>query len=894
MAGLALSIAVMLAGTSSWAETWRVADDFRAVPWFSDAQPTHVVRDVAGGFLWSYPTGWGIAGADDTLCGGVIRTSADGRLDRGFRTGPDIVFSYGTAVDARDGSIYASVELAGDFAPNGKRNRRIIRLKADGTIDSTYCSPVLISGVRSMAVDPQGRLVIPDQTGVVPFESPGNGGLAGTIRLKTDGSFDETFHAPAFRSSGSADPIVGYAPPVFDNLGNMYLAGRFAQVDEHPVTNVVRLLGDGRVDTTFKTSGLNPTGVARSLVVQRDGKVVIVGRLVAYLPSGPVSTARLLSDGRVDATFTSWIAPDLQYAEADASERIVVGAGFLMPQGSPSLLRFLADGRIDPEFQAPTRADGFGVSRFALNTDGSVVIPNDLGRGAWFAGAPDWRAVRLDPQGQRDALWMAPRFQSFGSVRGGSGRDARTLWIWGGFDRVDGRDRSGLVAVEPTGRAPDGFALSGMPTTDLDWVIEPARGGDLYALIQSKYDALEVLPPSLVRLRPDGSKDTGFQPPLGLLPEFDLIGSYRLKAIGDDAILTRNDVYDVLAGAPWVVKVDRTGAIRSDFKGIARRLGRVVKSGTTIESIEVGDFQTLAVYPDGWSIATWSGEEGDLTTYRIGRFTADGSLDVVLDASAKTQVPVSGPYLEEIVTETGEYESVQSYYAPPSPFSKAVPLPNGELLIAGSFTQIGAARVNGLARLGTDGRLDTRFNEGGRGVSFQKETHELARIDDTLVDAQGRIWIAGRFDAFNELPAAGLIRLLPSGAVDPSFSTSLEYRDLGDEHPARMHFGIDDSLWVFGPYALLGEPWLNQVHRLVAGDDPMRFGSRVRWDGGRISSSVTIPAGRLAELQFSSDSRTWKTVRALTGTGREEPFEDVPPPTTTSGIYRLMRLPQPQ
>src|SRR5688572_30343034 len=55
------------------------------------------------------------------------------------------------------------------------------------------------------------------------------------------------------------------------------------------------------------------------------------------------------------------------------------------------------------------------------------------------------------------------------------------------------------------------------------------------------------------------------------------------------------------------------------------------------------------------------------------------------------------------------------------------------------------------------------------------------------VDHQGRIFVAGDFTVVNGHPAQNLVRLLPTGAVDPSFNvySVFERQRLQSIHPLR-------------------------------------------------------------------------------------------------------------
>lgn len=88
-------------------------------------------------------------------------------------------------------------------------------------------------------------------------------------------------------------------------------------------------------------------------------------------------------------------------------------------------------------------------------------------------------------------------------------------------------------------------------------------------------------------------------------------------------------------------------------------------------------------------------------------------------------------------------------------------LPNGQIVIGGTFTSYNGVAVGRLAQLNTDGTLDPAFNPGGSGADYQ--VLALTR------DAQGRLLVGGTFTTFNGQPGTGIVRLTPGGTLDAGF-----------------------------------------------------------------------------------------------------------------------------
>jgi uncharacterized delta-60 repeat protein len=87
--------------------------------------------------------------------------------------------------------------------------------------------------------------------------------------------------------------------------------------------------------------------------------------------------------------------------------------------------------------------------------------------------------------------------------------------------------------------------------------------------------------------------------------------------------------------------------------------------------------------------------------------------------------------------------------------------PDGRIVIGGGFTSINNISRVGIARLNEDGTLDNTFNPGS-GVHGTVSAIEL--------QSDGSIVIVGQFDAYNDVPARNVARILSDGSLDTGFS----------------------------------------------------------------------------------------------------------------------------
>jgi uncharacterized delta-60 repeat protein len=102
--------------------------------------------------------------------------------------------------------------------------------------------------------------------------------------------------------------------------------------------------------------------------------------------------------------------------------------------------------------------------------------------------------------------------------------------------------------------------------------------------------------------------------------------------------------------------------------------------------------------------------------------------------------------------------------------------PDGKIILVGKFTSSGTVTTNCIARINTDGTLDTSFNPGGAGPLFGLAPNAVNRIK---LQPDGKIIIAGNFGAYNGVARKNIARLNEDGTLDLSFNPGTGFDELG-------------------------------------------------------------------------------------------------------------------
>lgn len=332
-----------------------------------------------------------IQGYDGAHRRGLIRLMPDGAADPSFGTGSGISpywFSSGALAMQTNGQLI----VAGGFSYyNGVERRGVVRLQSNGAIDMSF-DPDYGSdlGVKCVAIQSNGKILVGGDFNWFDYN-----GIAGIARLNTNGAVDASF-----------DPGVGVDGTVYciavQPDGKILLAGSIYMVDSVLRRMVARLDPNGSLDTSFEVAGGPSWGTIRSMVCLPDSRILIAGEFTLQGSNMTYNNiARLMPDGSLDETFFAGEGSDGTVHEilVQPDGRIVVVGLFSNFHGQTAggISRLLPDGDLDPSFSAGTGALPWGnddrgsISEIALQGNNLIVTGGFIE----FDGYPRHRIARL-------------------------------------------------------------------------------------------------------------------------------------------------------------------------------------------------------------------------------------------------------------------------------------------------------------------------------------------------------------------------------------------------------------------------------------------------------------------------------------------------------------------
>ena len=274
--------------------------------------------------------------------------SSQNRLVKCLQSGyKDSTFNIGSGPNSKVQVITPSgdkVFIGGDEISgyNGTGTGAIVKLNADGTIDTSFTS-LSVGGtmtgkqILGIGVLPDGKLVIAGD-----FTNYGSNLMDNGMILNSDGSFNASLYLlpngyartllvnnndifagglgnsnvqkwgnTSFDNNHTFSGYLPSSPNPYSDIfelalqsdGKIVAVGSFTTVNGYSRNGIVRLNSDGTIDTGFNPgSGFDKT--AYSVKIQSNGKILVGGAFTTYNGNTRNSIVLINSDGSIDTTVT--------------------------------------------------------------------------------------------------------------------------------------------------------------------------------------------------------------------------------------------------------------------------------------------------------------------------------------------------------------------------------------------------------------------------------------------------------------------------------------------------------------------------------------------------------------------------------------------------------------
>lgn len=572
---------------------------------------------LVGGFFAAY---------NNTPATGLIRLNADGSVDTSFNSGQGFNNSVRAIAVQTDGKIW----VGGFFtAYDGVDSKRLIRLNADGSIDTAFGGINNPNGtVNSIAIQTDNKILI---GGYFTRFNNIQSGRVGIVRLNPDASLDSSFSS--FNNGGLNVNTI-----MIQSDGKILLGGAFTAYSNSNSYGIVRINNNGALDTAFP----DPQRQVYSLLSLSDGKI-----LAAASESGVGKILRFNANGTLDDSFTIPTAQrDIYSIAALPNNQFLVGGVFKIFNNANQrrLARINADGTMDETYSTMAGTTGI-VYDLAVQSNGKIIVVGDF---EFVNGAPAGNIVRLNADGTTDATFNVESNSNIPISAVVLEQDERILAA-GRFSSFNNQPSPGLVRLNTDGTVNNSFNNLSFPYySHFDMLVQP----DGKILLAGLYEVQNNYTP-VVRLNYDGSLDSSFN-----VPRFDSEGS-ALALQSDAKILVGGGFFAIVRYNPdathdtsfgttvgrtvFDIKIQSDGKIliSGSFLGVnntqQNRIARLNADGSLDSTFSSGSganssVMTMLVQADGKIyIGGFFSSYNNTACYGLARLNQDGTFDTAFD-----------------------------------------------------------------------------------------------------------------------------------------------------------------------------------------------------------------------------------------------------------------------
>lgn len=387
---------------------------------------------------------------------------------------------------------------------------------------------------------------------------------------------------------------------------------------------------------------------------------------------------------------------------------------------APFALLAQGPGSLDPSFDPGAGANAALITTL-LQPDGKVLIGGQL---TSFNGTTTNSIARLNEDGSLDAGFVTGAGAN-NTIEAMALRPDGKIIIVGFFNTYGGTPRNRIARLDPDGS----LDLSFDPGTGANNAITAtAIQPDGKILIGGSFQAYNGSGQErIARLNADGSTDPSFNNGSGA------DGAVRTIVLQPDGKILIGGEFSTYNGTPRnrIARLNANGTLDTSFDPGAGATGEAV--------LAIGGIvYTIALQSDGRIIIGGAFDAYNGTPRnRIARLNANGSLDGSFDPGTG-----AGPVIDP---ETGQESAVFT----------AVLQADGKIVIGGSFSTYDGTARGRIARLNTDGSLDTDFDPG---------TGANINVQSAILQPDGKIIIGGFFTTYDGTLINRIARLLVDAA----------------------------------------------------------------------------------------------------------------------------------
>lgn len=478
----------------------------------------------------------------------------------------------------------------------------------------------------------------------------------------------------------------------------------------------------GKIDQSFNTLddgliGDGFDGTVRTLFLQSDQNLLVGGDYLNLNGIASPYFTRLKPDGTIDENFNTGTGFNGKvYSSCVQSDgKIIVGGSFTSFNGKSCgrLVRLNEDGTYDESFNTTIGATTGIIYEISPQTDGKIIIVGSFTR---YNTSTVNRVARILPNGSLDTSFSTGSASSSNITNACVLSDGKIL-LTGNFTSFNGAQSNKIIRLFSDGSVDTSFNIGTGFDDDVSAMAVQPDGKIILGGKFTNYNGISAN--RILRINTNGSVDYSFLPGSG----FSAGAVQKIKMDSFGNIMIGGSFTGNYNGSEVnrVCLLNPNGILKTDIE---------FGSGPASASVLALENDIEGSWYIGGSFSVFDG----LNQGRLAKINAEGEYDTGYLASG-------------IGCDNSVY--------------KILSLEDKKTLVFGNFKKFNGASASRITRLLEDGSLDTSFN------TSQSEANNL--IKTAVLQADGKIIMGGNFTKYNETVANRIIRTLPDGTVDDTF-----------------------------------------------------------------------------------------------------------------------------
>ena len=667
---------------------------------------------------------------------GVARLLPNGVLDQSFFPGTGANGPVSTVALQSDGKVV----MGGEFTTfNSLPIRRLVRLNVDGSVDGTFdTSQSPNSSVRSVVVQPDGRIVVAGG-----FTSIGGTARSYIARFNDDGTLD-----PAFDPGTGPNSLI-YSVALQPD-GKMIIGGEFTTVGPLTANRIARLTASGTIDTTIDF-GTGANLFVSTVLIQPDAEIVIGGGFTSINGIARNYVARLVGGEDIGPGILKFTQASYTILESFTNLTVTIArVGGSQGQVSVDLVSRDDTATGDVDFGLVNSnlvfLDGEVIKTFTVGITNDLLIEQNEVFGLYLTNV---MGATLN-ESETTLVTIIDDDSTIGFSQATYSVNERVVGGNAIITVVRVGATNGSVAVNYTTRA------GGTATTNVDYVV---TNGVLNFVpgVTSLTFSVTILNDLLV----EGNETVS-------LRLSNVTGGAVLSAASASLIIVDDEfspgslafsrtAYSAPeALTPLVVTINRTNGVTG-----AATVNWSINAGTATAGVDYSAVGGVLSFADGDSSKS-------ITIAILDDAVVEGNETFTLTLANPTGgTTIIGPTTVTVTIEDDEFgpgslDPTFSFGAGADDLVKSVAVaPDGKIAIGGAFLNFDGTNRPYIARLLASGALDLGFNPGS-GAS--------ALVSGVGVFPDGRVAMGGNFTLVGGMNLNRVARLNTNGTVDTSFS----------------------------------------------------------------------------------------------------------------------------